>query len=64
MRLDGTVDFMEAKRNLKEERRVLETAATVMRAARIGMLMEVMDKLEKQEAALDVVNTMLLDEIK
>lgn len=63
MRLDNTVDFMEVKRNLKEERRVLETAATVMKAARIGMLMEVMDRLEKNEPALDVVNTMLINEL-
>ena len=63
MRLSNTVDFMEVKRNLKEERRVLETAATVMKAARIGMLMEVMDRLEKNEPALDVINTMLVDEL-
>lgn len=63
MRLSNTVDFMEVKRNLKEERRILETAATVMKAARIGMLMDVMDKLEKNEPALDVVNTMLINEL-
>lgn len=63
MKLDNTVDLMDEKRNAHEDRRVLETAATVMRAARIGMLLDVMDRLEKNEPALDTINTMLLNEL-
>ncbi|MDD3030343.1 MAG: hypothetical protein PHS57_08755 [Alphaproteobacteria bacterium] len=51
----------EVKKDLVDALRTAEVAVSVARAARIVALLDVMNKLEGNELALDVVNDMLID---
>lgn len=51
----------EVKKDLADALKTAEVAVSVARAARIVALLDVMNKLEGNELALDVVNDMLID---
>lgn len=51
----------EVKKDLADALKTAEVAVSVARASRIVALLDVMNKLEGNELALDVVNDMLID---
>lgn len=57
-----TLDELESKARTGEC--VARMLADVLKAARIGAILDTMERLEKNEPALDVLNNMLLEETK